>query len=60
MALALSLKPLKHWNTYSFIFTFTLVAEVPYKTLLYLFIRGIAAGEFAFVQTAVLFRNFAY
>jgi hypothetical protein len=32
---------------------------VPYKTLLYLFIRGIAAGEFAFVENAGLFINFA-
>jgi len=32
---------------------------VPYKTLLYLFIRGIGAGVFAFVEAAGLFRNFA-
>jgi len=35
------------------------ITEVPYKTLLYLFIRAIAAGEFVFVETAGLFRNFA-
>jgi hypothetical protein len=35
------------------------ITEVPYKILLYLFIRGIAAGEFAFVETSGLFRKFA-
>jgi hypothetical protein len=32
---------------------------VPYKTPLYLLIRGIAAGVFAFVETASLLRKFA-
>jgi hypothetical protein len=35
------------------------ITEVPYKTLLYLFIRSIAAGEFDFVDNADLFRKFA-
>jgi hypothetical protein len=29
------------------------ITEVPYKNLMYLVIRGIAAGEFAFVELSV-------
>jgi len=60
IALALTLKALKTLNNLQVNFhVLRKITEVPYKTLLYLFIRDIAAGEFAFVDTAGLFRNFA-